>query len=255
MRIRGRRRLDVGLLSLGAVAGGGLVAIGGVVGDAERVTQMWVGAQLTVEGDAKVVEVIDYDFGTIAIEKHGIFRTIPELTVESPVSVRSASAPDDIAERSPWVFEDGSRGVKLKIGDRNTTIYGRHRYQLGYRLQGLSPGGAFDWDPVGTEWDVDIGQSEIHVVAPWEFEDTRCFIGRSGSTDECTAAEFEPGHLIVKTARLATGNGVSIESGRGADLATTPSLPAPPLSAPRPGRPATVRLPGRRRTTRGSRPR
>lgn len=232
MRTKGRRRLDVVVLGLGAVVGGGIVAVGGLVGDAERVTGYWAGAQLTAEGDAKVIEVIDYDFGPLAIEKHGIFRTIPDLTVESPVSVQSASAPDDIADRTLFVFNDGRRGVKLKIGDPNTTINGRHRYKLEYGLQGLSPGGALAWDPVGTEWEVDISQSEIHVVAPWEFEDTRCFIGRSGSTDECTATEVEPGHLIVKTARLAGGNGVSIESGRGADLAAAPTLPAPPVSAP-----------------------
>ena len=45
------------------VAGGAIVAIGGLAGDPERVTQMWVGAELTTEGSTPVVEVIDYDFG------------------------------------------------------------------------------------------------------------------------------------------------------------------------------------------------
>ena len=77
MRTMGRRRLDRILLVLGAVVGGGIVAVGGAVGDAERIPQMWVGAELSAEGGTQVVEVIDYDFGLIP--KHGIFRTIPGL--------------------------------------------------------------------------------------------------------------------------------------------------------------------------------
>jgi len=46
-----------------------------------------------------VVEVIDYDFGIV--EKHGIFRDIPGLSLESKVLVESDSAPDGIADRTP----------------------------------------------------------------------------------------------------------------------------------------------------------
>lgn len=219
------------LLTGGALVGGGIVAIGGAVGDAERVTQYWAGAQLDATGDAAVVEVIDYDFG-IAIDRHGIFRTIPGLTVETPVAVASESAPAGIAERSPFTFTDGRTGLKLRIGDPNVTISGRHRYRLGYGLSALAPTGELDWDPIGTDFEVPIGQTEVHVVAPWEFTGTSCFVGKKGSTDECTAREVEPGHLVVITGHLSTGEGVSIESGRGADLPAAPALPEPPVTAP-----------------------
>jgi len=231
VRTTGRRRLDLLVLGAGAVAGGVLVAFGSAVGDAERVTQYWAGASLTEDGDAKVVEVIDYDFG-IAIDRHGIFRTIPGLTVETPVSVASASAPDGIAERSPFTFDDGRQGIKLKIGDPNTTISGRHRYRLGYRLDGLAADGQLDWDPIGTDFEVPIDGTEVHVVAPWRFEDTSCFVGEHGSTRTCTAREVAPGHLVVHTGHLDTGEGVSIESGRGESIGVAPGLPAPPVSAP-----------------------
>lgn len=231
MRTRGRRRLDVVLLGLGALVGGAVVAIGGAVGDAERVTQYWAGTELDASGRATVVEVIDYDFG-IAIDRHGIFRTIPGLTVESPVEVASASAPAGIATRSPFTFGDGRTGLKLKIGDPNVTISGRHRYRLQYGLRDLAPAGRLDWDPIGTDFEIPIGQTEVHVVAPWEFSDTRCFVGTAGSTDTCTARQVEPGHLVVTTGSLSTGEGVSIESSRGADLASAPELPEPPVTAP-----------------------
>ena len=131
MRTKGRRRLDRILLVLGAVVGGGIVAIGGAVGDAERIPQMWVGAELSAEGGTQVAEVIDYDFGLIP--KHGIFRTIPGLALNSVVTVESATAPDDIAAFTP-VFIDGEQGMEVKVGDPNTTITGRHRYLLDYEL-------------------------------------------------------------------------------------------------------------------------
>ena len=231
MRTTGRRRVDMILLGLGAIVGGGIVAVGGMVGDAERVTQYWAGTQVTATGDATVVEIIDYDFG-IAIDRHGIFRTIPGLTVETPVEVASGSAPDGIAERSSFTFDDGRTGLKLRIGDPDVTISGRHRYRLTYGLRALAPAGNLDWDPIGTDFEIPIGQTEVHVVAPWELVGTRCFVGREGSTDECTATQVEPGHLVVTTGHLSTGEGVSIESGRGADLTAAPALPEPPVTAP-----------------------
>ena len=129
MRTKGRRRLDRIVLGLGAVVGGGIVAIGAAVGDAERVPQMWVGAEMSAEGGTQVTEAIDYDFGLVP--KHGIFRTIPGLGFDSVVTVSSATAPDDIAAFTP-VFIDGEQGMEVKVGDPNTTITGRHRYLLDY---------------------------------------------------------------------------------------------------------------------------
>src|SRR5688572_29925495 len=168
MRTTGRRRFDMILLGLGAVVGGGIVAIGGVVGDAERVTQMWVGAELTAEGGTPVLEVIDYDFG-LAIDKHGIYRDIPGLSVESKERVQSDSAPDAIAARTP-IFTTGAQGSQLKIGDAATTVTGRHRYRIDYvlpRTELLDAGDTVSWDAVGAAWTVPIGRAEIHIVAPW----------------------------------------------------------------------------------------
>ena len=131
MRTTGRRRVDRILLGAGAIVGGGIVAIGSAVGDGERIPQMWVGAELSSEGGTVVTEVIDYDFGLVP--KHGIFRTVPGLDFDSPVTVESATAPDDIAAFVP-TFIGGEAGMELKIGDPNTTITGRHRYLLDYEL-------------------------------------------------------------------------------------------------------------------------
>ncbi|HEX4867511.1 MAG TPA: DUF2207 domain-containing protein [Acidimicrobiales bacterium] len=165
MRPLQRRRLDAVLLGAGALATGGAAVLGGVLGDEERVTGMWVGASLQGDGRAAVTEVIDYDFG-LAQDKHGIFRTIPGLSTDAVVTVSSASAPDGIADKSIDLSGD-EPGIELKIGDPATTITGRHRYQIGYEHPGLlDAAGTLRWDAVGTGWTVAVQQTEVHVVAP-----------------------------------------------------------------------------------------
>lgn len=233
MRTKGRRRLDAVGLGLGALAGGALVAIGGVVGDPERISQMWVGAEITEAGDTPVREVIDYDFG-LAVDKHGIFRDVPGLGVTAPVEVRSGSAPDDIAERTP-IFTNGSAGSRIKIGRADTTITGRHRYRIEYSLprqELLRDGSTLSWDAVGTAWDVSIGRAEIHVVAPWALTNPTCSAGAVGAEGGCEVRQIAPGHLVAEVEDIDPGDGVTIRSTRGAALAATPRLPAPPVSAP-----------------------
>jgi hypothetical protein len=230
MRATGRRRIDLAILVLGAVAVGGVAAIGAVASDTERVTGMWVGASLDDAGGASIVEVIDYDFG-LAQGKHGIFRTIPGLTTDSPVTVSSTSAPAGIAGKDPELI-DGEPGIRLKIGDPATTVTGRHRYEIDYSLPALAAGGALAWDAVGTGWTVSVGQSEVHVVAPWRFDALQCSSGAAGRSGGCTLTQPEPGHLVVTTDELARGHGVTISARRGPPLDRAPRLPRPPVDAP-----------------------
>lgn len=219
------------VLGVGALVTGGVAAIGGIAGDTERVTGMWVGASLNSEGDAAIVEVIDYDFG-LAFDKHGIFRNIPGLSTDDRVKVSSTSAPADIAAKTPWVFDDGEHGIQLKIGDANTTITGRHRYEIDYQHAGITAGDRLAWDAVGTGWEVPIQQTEVHVVAPWRFTNLGCSKGRTGATGGCELTQPEPGHLVATVGKLDSGRGITIRADRGEALAAAPRLPAPPIDAP-----------------------
>jgi hypothetical protein len=231
MRTTARRRVDAAILGLGALACGGVAAIGGVAGDTERVTGMWVGSSLGSAGQASVVEIIDYDFG-LAQGKHGIFRTIPGLSTDARIKVSSASAPDGIADLTTD-FSGDAPGIKLKIGDPATTITGRHRYRIDYVHPGLlSATDHLAWDAVGTGWTVPVQQTEVHLVAPWRFTGTTCSVGRTGATGGCELTEVEPGHLMVTVGKLDPGEGITITADRGTDLESAPALPAPPVSAP-----------------------
>src|SRR3546814_20749445 len=92
----------------------------GVVGDEERVTGMWVGAEVADDGSAALHEVIDYDFG-FAQDKHGIIREIPGLTTDSKVDVRSDSAPDATDRKQMTFTADCETQPELRTGDPDTT--------------------------------------------------------------------------------------------------------------------------------------
>jgi hypothetical protein len=219
MRIRAHRRLDMVLLLIGALLVGGAAAIGAVAGDGERVTGLWAGAAIGSDGRAGVVEVIDYDFGTG--QRHGIFRDVPGLSSSAQVAVSSATATGDMT------LEDMEYATRIRIGDPARTITGRHRYKIGYAVDGVAPGGRLAWDAVGTQWPVRVGNVEIHVVAPFEFRGARCVQGEAGSQRPCDLAQPEPGHLVATIRTLPAGQGATLYAAGGRRLEHAPALPGP----------------------------
>ncbi|NNF55238.1 MAG: DUF2207 domain-containing protein [Acidimicrobiales bacterium] len=190
----------------------------------ERIDSYWTSVQVSQSNEpASIVEVIDYDFGLSA--RRGILRTVPGLDPISPLTVTSATAPDDVLIQSGFT-------PTIRIGDPDITIRGRHRYQLEYILNTLVAGDQFSWNAVGTEWEVPISSSEIHLISTNEWLNPRCDTGRFGSIGGCTAEQVSPGHLLVETGRLASGVGVTVSAGIGASLTQLPSLPKPPQPEP-----------------------
>ncbi|HLM63694.1 MAG TPA: DUF2207 domain-containing protein [Acidimicrobiales bacterium] len=224
MRTTTRRRLDMGLLAGGALVVGVSGLIGAAAGKVEKIDAVWTRAAVRADGSAQVLEVIDWDFGW-ATDKHGIFRQIPDLPVDTPVTVE-ADAPDQLAVTSE------ANGTRLRIGDPNTTVSGKHRYELEYLLPGVVRENTLDWETFGYQWDVDIDEAEVHVTAPFDLTDPVCSQGRPGSTAPCDVELVEPGHLVARVENLDAGEGVSIEARTGGDLAATPSLPEPPTERP-----------------------
>jgi predicted membrane protein DUF2207 len=232
MRTQSRRRLDKVLIAGGALVVGAVALIGAVIGDTERIREMWVSAQVNPDGSAQVVEVIDYDFG-YATDKHGIFREVPGLSTADQITVSSEDAPDDVSVESALV--DGEPGVKIRIGNPGITVSGRHRYRIEYHLPGVATERGVDWDAVGTGWDVPIEKVEVHVAAPFEFAQASCFAGGSGSTGGCDVEQTEPGVLAAEVSGLDSNQGMSIEAERGQDLAAdqVAAVPAPPGRGPK----------------------
>jgi hypothetical protein len=234
MRTTSRRRLDTAVVAGGSLAIGAVALVGAVVGDTERVERLWTSAALTGDGSAHVTEVIDYDFGSLN-DKQGIFRVVPDVSPDAPITVDSPDAPDAI-QVTPETT-NGRDGARIRIGDPDVTVSGRHRYRIDYPLPGVARGTTLDWEAVGTGWEVGIDEAEIHVVAPFELRDATCSVGVTGSQGGCDVTEVAPGHLTTTVKDLDPGEGVSIEARTGSDLATPPAALEPPASPPNdPGR-------------------
>jgi uncharacterized membrane protein YgcG len=212
------------VLAVAVLVVGGVAAVGAAVGDDERITAMWAGAEVGAGGDARIVEAIDWDFGTTA--RRGIFRDVPGLQPDAPVSVSSATAPDDVQ------VSGSSQQTRIRIGDPDRTIRGRHRYVVGYPLGGVAPGGRLAWDAVGTSWPVSVTDVEVHVVAPFQLQDVRCVQGAVGADTPCQASQPAAGHLVARVDGLAPNEGVTLYANAGRRLAAAPALPAPPSGAP-----------------------
>ncbi|MGI9602628.1 MAG: DUF2207 family protein [Acidimicrobiales bacterium] len=227
---RGTRRkwdaVGIGVICLlfGAGAAGAALA-----GDTERIGDYWAGATVT-GGQADVVEAIDYDFGVQA--RHGIFRDVPDLDPDAPISVMSPTAPDQFTARR---HDDGTR---LQIGDPNRTIRNRHRYTITYPLSTLVVANTVSWNAVGSSWEVGIGQAEIHLVADRELTDVRCFVGAEGSDERCgddQVTQIGPGHLMLETGSVDAGTGYTITAAMGTDVIEAVAPVAPTGGADDPG--------------------
>jgi hypothetical protein len=224
MRTGARRRIDAIVLTAAGLVVGGAAALGAAAGDGERVTGMWAGAEIARDGGARIVEAIDYDFGSQA--RHGIFRDVPGLRPDAPVRVSSATAPDDVE------LSGSSLQTRIRIGDPARTVTGRHRYTVAYPLEGVAPDGRLAWDAVGTSWPVEVAGVEVHAVAPYELVAPRCVHGAGGADNPCGVTQPEPGHLVARVDALPAGEGVTLFASAGRRLQAAPALPAPPAGVP-----------------------
>lgn len=160
------------------------------------------------DGSIDVVETLRVDFG--AQEKHGIFRYFwaaeecsgPRPGAQQPVYAcpegrdrlydYNVEAVTRVSGR-PWPSSESTSGGKLtvKIGDPDETISGRQSYVLRYTVRGALD--RYDdhdelyWDASG-EWPVPIDAFTMTVVLPAGANARSiCFVGYTGSTEECTA--------------------------------------------------------------------
>jgi uncharacterized protein (TIGR04222 family) len=193
----------------------------------ERITSYDTSIAIGDDGVLTVVETIDYDFGTT--ERHGIVRDIPTAYQYEPdrrfdrvfplevLSVRASGGAS-----AEYAIENGGPGItRIRIGDPDATITGRHRYEIRYRVEGALNGfpdhDELYWNAIGTEWRVPIDRANATVTAPAEVLAAVCFVGPTGSTEPCedvrvrgNVARYQGGSLfpysgLTVVASLPTG--------------------------------------------------
>jgi hypothetical protein len=191
----------------------------------ERIVAYEVDVTVADSGALLVHEVVEYDFG--GAERHGIFRDLVlRLDYDGDhdrvyrlsgveVEARTPGTPDEHA------VESALRGQRIRIGDPDRTITGRHVYDITYRIDGALNG--FDrhdelyWNAIGPGWSVPIERAVVRVQAPGAIGEVACFAGPVGSTLPCARAaatgatagfgpdRLEPGAVFTVVVGLPKG--------------------------------------------------
>ena len=176
-----------------------------------------VGIEIEPSGDIVVTETIRQDFGDV--QRHGIFRTIPNrLRYDDtydrvyPIEVLSVETspgtPDDLETKQ----EGGD--LVIRIGDPDTTITGEHTYRIVYRVEGAMNGfpdhDELYWNAIGTAWEQSIAKATVRVTGPVPVTRTACFSGPYGSSLSCQRAEMEDGVAVFGQSDLPPYSALSI---------------------------------------------
>jgi uncharacterized protein (TIGR04222 family) len=168
----------------------------------EQIRNYAVDVHIEPTGTIRVHEVIDYDFGVVP--KHGIFRDVPVRFDYPPKANHDRVYPLDVvsvqaSEGTPaqHTLESGDVdgiGVKrIKIGDPDRTISGRHTYDITYTLRGVLNGFAdhdeLNLNAIGPGWTVPIDRATVTVDAPTDITRVACFSGPVQSRLSCASAD------------------------------------------------------------------
>lgn len=201
-----------GLLILIAGVGAGPAA----AQQAERIRSFEVDLVIRDDSSIVVTETIDYDFGTA--ERHGIFREIPvrydyddRNERITPLDVRSVSA--GAGTPSEHEEEEAGRFTRLKIGDPDKTISGRHVYVIVYEVRGaLNAFAEHDelfWNVTGNAWDVPIERAALRVRTPAAVSGVACFAGPEGSRLACSESTAGDAGATFSQGGLDAGDGLT----------------------------------------------
>jgi uncharacterized membrane protein YgcG len=169
-------------------------------------------------GDLLVTETIVQEFG--ATPRHGIFRYIPdrlryddEFDRVYPIELISVNASGDTPDDVETKEENGN--FVIRIGDPDTTITGRHTYEIVYRVRGAMNGFAdhdeLFWNAIGDRWEQSIGEMHVRVSGPADVTRVACYRGTFGSTARCHHAEItKKGDAVFSQSNLPAFQAMSV---------------------------------------------
>jgi uncharacterized protein (TIGR04222 family) len=166
---------------------------------AESIRRYDVAIRILDDGSVRFTETIEYDFGST--DHHGIFRDIPtRLHVDDtydriyPLDVESVSATGG-ASADHQTEDAGNGKTRIRIGDADETVTGRHTYTIVYVVRGALNGFAdhdeLYWNAIGDDWAVPIARASATVAAPEAITRIACYRGYVGSTEPCRSAQID----------------------------------------------------------------
>ncbi len=183
----------------------------------ERLERLQIVAVVTPEGNLRVTERINWNFGYG--RKHGIFRYVPfrrKVNADAP-GIPNVKRTYKRVTNIKWHDVTSSTGAPtnadvsekddvsvLRIGDANRFVTGRHTYDITYDIQGVVVGGLLQYTAVGDGWTVPVDAVSIQLRVPV----------KPGAKPTCIRANGENCLAVVKgdiVAVNSTGIGIEIE--------------------------------------------
>ncbi|MFZ0530656.1 MAG: DUF2207 domain-containing protein [Propionicimonas sp.] len=174
-------------------------------------------------GTTSVQLTIDFDFGSDS--GHGPYLTFPvrqELGDDPDhwrmidIEVGAVTSPSGANAEVQTSEEDGN--LLIRIGNENQEFTGTQTYVINYRVRGLiAPSQAqsgldeFNWNAVGTGWEVPIDTAEVSLAGPAAISASACFTG-TGFTETCSA-EHAANTADFSASDLGNGVGMQVVAG------------------------------------------
>ena len=167
----------------------------------ERIEIFASGIVIGRDGSFTVSETIAYDFGSL--ERRGIYRDIPIIYERDDGSsfrlrINVLRVVDGSDTALTYALERTGPVARIKIGDADKYISGKHVYKITYRVENgllFHNDGTVElyWNVTGMQWPGPIERAEAVVRMPEKNEKTSiqiaCYTGALGSREqECVSA-------------------------------------------------------------------
>lgn len=186
----------------------------------ERILSFTADYRVAADGSMQVTETLVWQFD--GDQSHGIQRYIRTRAGYDPqpdryrvyeLSDASAASPTG-APADLAVSQQGAE-TRLRIGDPNQTVSGRHtyvvRYRLGHVVNGFEDHVELFWNVTGARTDIPTDAVKVSVRGPQPVNQASCFVGVQGSTDPCPATPGDP--ATFSATGLAAGQQVTVVAG------------------------------------------
>jgi len=224
-------------LSLLAVAWAGAISAAPARADEGWViTSFHSDIKIAPNSELDILEDIRVDFGSL--QKHGIFRTLPQRYRYSDTQDRyyamSISSVTDGTKNVPYTVTVANNNWVIKIGDPGFTVTGAHRYaihsSIGGAMNSFADHDELFWNVDGALWPVAKRSVSATVTFPQgSFQKAACYQGPSGSHEGCTFTNSATAATYTSTRQLAPGEQMAVVTGLNKGAVAVPA----PLLEPR----------------------
>jgi hypothetical protein len=192
-------------------------------GEDWKITDYRVTAVVDARGTAAVQLTLAFDFGSDA--GHGPYLTFPlrqEIATDPDhwrmldLTLGEVSSPSGASAEVQTEEKDGN--LLVRVGSEGRTYTGVQTYQVNYTIRGLiatnqaqSGLDEFNWNAVGTGWEVPIDAAKVTVTGPAAVSRVSCFAGSSFASP-CEAASAGAAATFAATG-IGDGAGMQVTAG------------------------------------------